>query len=97
MPFAPGMPQGLLRCVELSTPFTKWSQMAILFQALCLFSITFCLLSAANLLCLLHFPQILTHKMSLLKINFCFWKSEIARILAITIRFLTQEFKVRTQ
>ena len=45
---------------------------------------------------LLHFPQILTHQICLLKINFCFWKSEIARLLAITLYFLTQEFKVHT-
>lgn len=88
---------GTVEVCRTVCPFTKWSQTAILFQTLCLFSIIFCHLSAANLLCLLHFPQILTHKMSLLKINFCFWKSEIARILTITIHFLTQEFKVHTQ
>lgn len=78
-------------------PFTKWSQTALFFQFLCLFSIIFCLFFAANLLCLLHSPQFLTHEMCLLKINFCFWKSEIARILGITIHFLTQEFTVHTK
>lgn len=84
---------GTVEVCRTVCPFTKWSQMATFFQFLCLFSIIFCLFSAANLLCLLHFPQILTHKLCLPKINFCFWKSEIARILAITIHFLTWEFK----
>lgn len=67
MPFDLGIPQGLLRCVELSAPSLndpRW----LCFSSSCLFSITFCLLSAANLLCLLHFPQIMTYKMCLLKI-----------------------------
>lgn len=88
---------GTVEVCRTVCPFTKWSQMTIVFQFLCLLSIIFCLLSAANLLCLLHFPQILTHKMSLLKIHFCFWKSEIARLVTITIHFLIQEFKVHTQ
>lgn len=87
---------GTVKVCRTVCPFTKWSQTAILFQFLCLFSIIFCLLSAINSLCLLHFPQILTHKICLLQFNSYFWESEIASIFAIPVHFLTQEFKVHT-
>lgn len=93
----PGRPWGVWRCVELSAPSLNGP------RRLC-FSISyvcFLLFSASSLLpiyCAYFIShKFLTCKMCLLKISFCFWKSERASILAITIHFLIQEFKVHTQ